>query len=115
MRFSIGWFICTVIVNIVGCVLLPILAFGIGMSAFNSPSNQVKFNLFILEVIAWMWSTGSMIALKVFGITFGKGLLGIAFIWAIILGVIFGFLIPLIISRCKDAPLRYEAPPRDKW
>ena len=62
-----------------------------------------------------------MIAFRIFGITFEKGLPAIALLWALVVGTIAGFIMPRIFPKSpKDkewqgsAPLRRPSDP-EQW
>ena len=114
--FSIGWFFTFMILNIVGTVFLGLMAFGTAMSAFSASSASVKSGLSAIEGFSWIWTTGTMIAAKCFGLTYEKGLFGITILWAFVIGTIAGFLMPRFIQRSKDrSSTCIDAPPPEKW
>ncbi len=116
VRFSIVWFMTFTILNLVGTAFLGVMAFGTAMSAFSVSSNTVKGNLMMLELLAWIWTTGTMVASKCFGMTVENGVFGITILWAIIVGLIAGFVMPRLLERMKNHQSTcIDAPPPEKW
>ena len=120
-RFSIGWCFLFTALNIAGCVFLIFIAFGTAMSAFSEPSSKVQSSLAIVEFISWIWTTGTMIAFRVFGITLDKGLPAITLLWAFVVGTIAGFIMPRIFAKSSrnqgwqgSTPLRKPSNPK-QW
>ena len=86
------------------------MAFGSAMSAFSQPSSQVQASLGFIELVSWIWTTGTMVAIKVFGITVERGLFAITLLWAFVVGTIAGFVMPRLFPKQQgwqgSTPLR---------
>ena len=92
------------------------MAFGTAMSAFSESSNTVKSNLMMLELLAWIWTTGTMLASRCFGMTVENGIFGITILWAIVVGTVAGFMMPRLFQYLRNHQgTCLNAPPPDKW
>ena len=111
VRFSAGWFVGIILLNLLGTALLGFMAFGGAWTPLTS--GQAGPGLDWIELILWIWATGPMVAWS-FGLT-GDGQFVIIILWAFVLGTIGGFVMPKIIERDKGKRFVDVDVPPDKW
>ena len=85
------------IVHFAISALLPFLAFGAAMSAFNK--SNAKESVDSIMAFTWLWCPIPMVANNYFGITYEKGLVLVFLIWSLIVAVGLGFLVPYFKGR----------------
>ena len=96
-RFSVGWFVGIILLNLLGTALLGLMAFA---AAWRAPyGGHVGVALDGIQLLLWIWATGPMVAWS-FRLT-GDGQLVIIILWAFLLGTIGGFVMPTIAERAK--------------
>ena len=111
VRFSAGWFVGIILLNLLGTALLGLMAFA---GAWGAPySGQARASLDWVELLLWIWCTGPRVAWS-FGLT-GDGQLVMIILWAFVLGTIGGFVMPKIMERDKRKRFVDVDVPPDKW
>ena len=80
-----------VVVNLVGALIAPMIAFSTAMSAFSRPSADVKADLACFEVFLWCWSPLAMSASHFFHAPIPVLIL-LAVTWAVFMGYVFDWL-----------------------
>lgn len=92
IRVSLAFIWAAFLVNIVGCVILGIVWYIVGLGAFT---RSVSSELSLIEIVAWIWTPGSMLVLywelddarwRLLGLIIGA--IVSAFVFAIIVGVL---------------------------
>jgi hypothetical protein len=112
VRFSAGWFVGIILLNLLGTALLGLMAFGAAMHAFGA-SSQAGLGRDGIQLLLWIWATGPMVAYS-FGVT-GDGQFVVIILWAFVLGIIGGFVMPKIMERDKGKRFVDVDVPPDKW
>lgn len=112
-RFSVGWFVGIILLNLLGTALLGLMAFAAAWRAPYGGPSHAGVGLDGIQLLLWIWATGPMVASS-FGLT-GDGQLVIMILWAFLLGTTGGFVMPKIIERDKGRRFVDVDVPPDKW
>lgn len=97
-RFSALSFIIVTVANLLGCAFLASMTFSIEMSSFSASSGEVKQGIIHIQLLAWVWTTGTMIAYSIYGLQ-EELLATAACFWAIVLGTVAGFAFPRLAAN----------------